>query len=30
VIGGGLICGGIRVASYSTRGAIVPTGTVHV
>jgi hypothetical protein len=26
----GLICGGIRVLSYSTRGATVTAGTVHV
>jgi hypothetical protein len=26
----GLICGGIRGLSYSTRGAIVTAGTVHV
>jgi hypothetical protein len=26
----GLICGGIRVLSYSTRGATVIAGTVHV
>jgi hypothetical protein len=26
----GMICGGIRVLSYSTRGATVTAGTVHV